>query len=263
MYTGRVWVPSIGRSALKNATIDHLKMAMDPQNIAVVTSVLEAEAYARLGVHIKTCDTSQGLSHVLQWILGNAYEGRPMIVMDDDLRFAARDTFHTSLHQITPQEMEDMLNWLDGSIGKYVHAGISARQGNNNEPLLTKEVTSMRSVLAYDPYYLRSHGIRFDRCVSKADYDVTLRLLELGQPNIVSYQFTHDQMGGPNLAGGTTEYRTFDMHHQAAEQLRNLHPRVVDMVYKEKKEWKNTGGGRWDVRVQWRQAYKGVLSEGE
>jgi len=274
MYTGRVYVPSIGRASLTNGTISYLKMAMDPKQIVVVTNLDQLEAYARLGVSV-ICLDKPGLPYALQTIkeiMVNSLkkdaasasrfsyvlddmpkEHLKFIIMDDDLRFAARGP-DNKLHQITASEMIQMLFWIDEQLDHYAHVGISARQGNNNVEMPYKRVTSMRSVLAYNTMSIADESIRFDRTVSKNDYDVTLQLLERGYPNIVSYQYTHDQIGGPTLPGGTTEYRNKEMHLQASRELKAFHPKYVDMVYKEKADWKNTGGGRWDVRIQWLKA---------
>jgi hypothetical protein len=261
VFTERVYVPSIGRSHITNGTISYLKLAMPALNIVVVTDEKEVCAYSRLGVSAIGIDHVEpktghktGLPKALQFCVDVEPSNR-IIIMDDDLRFACRGP-DLKLHQITAPEMEDMLNWLMESLVHTVHAGISARQGNNNEPHPVRSCTSMRSVLAYDLDYIRAHDIRFNRTVSKNDYDVTLQLLEQGCPNLVSFKYTHDQIGGPTLAGGTTEYRTADIHKKATDELVALHPRYVKRVYKEKEEWQNTGGGRWDVQVQWQKAYK-------
>jgi hypothetical protein len=108
---------------------------------------------------------------------------------------------------------------------------------------------------------MRRHGLRWNSVISKNDYDVTLSLLELGYMNVVSYHYTHDQTGGPTLAGGNTGWRDQAMHDAASRELHRRHPAFVRLVTKQKPDWPFP---RTDVVVSWKKAYEtGILLHGK
>ena len=200
----------------------------------------------------------QTLSPTRQWILEwAAKKGLPRIcMMDDDLRFSHREAGSgTKLFQSKDKHVEDMFFMLDEMLQTgYLHAGISAREGNNHNEKDFAVNTRMMRVLAYQPAKVLKTGARFDRLRTKQDFDMTLQLLRLGHKNIVRYDFAQDQ-GGSQTSGGCATYRTPQMMAEDAENLRQLHPDFVKVVEKTTKgAW--GGGKRVDVTIAWKKAYE-------
>lgn len=200
---------------------------------------------------------------ILEWSLEQGYE--KICMMDDDLRFShRRDDTGTKLHHSDTDDVTRMFDVLEqqldhpeeANIGgrPVIHAGISAREGNNHVEEPWKAVTRMMRVLAYRPYAVISSGARFDRIRTKQDFDLTLQLLRKGFANVVRYDFAQDQ-GGSQESGGCASYRTPQMMAEDAENLRALHPDFVKVVTKKTKgAW--GGGERVDVQMAWKKAFE-------
>lgn len=207
----------------------------------------------------------QTLSPTRQWILEYGRdEGIPRLaMMDDDLRFSHRkDGEGTKLYHSGSGHVSAMFANLEWEIradgGGFLHAGISAREGNNRVEKNRKTVTRMMRVLAYRPTEVLATGARFDRIRTKQDFDFCLQLLRAGHPNLVKYDSAQDQ-GGSQESGGCATYRTPQMMAEDAENLRALHPDFVKVVKKVTKgSW--GGGERVDVTIQWRKAFESSLS---
>lgn len=253
----KIYVHTKGRATLAKGTL----AALGPvtSQVTIVCPLSEKDSYAKKWpFEVSHVPDEWNLPQVQQGIIELAhYDGHKKIVMlDDDLRFAIRHSAAPDLTNCTNEDIVDMFELLDISLNVYAHATISPRQGNNRVEQYTKYVGSARSVLGFRTDILKRHNIRFDRVPSKSDYDVTLQLLRLGYANSISYNFSHDQTGGPTLPGGCTETRTADIHQKASEALHALHPDFVKVVIKEKAAWTNTGGKRHDVIVYWKKAFE-------
>jgi hypothetical protein len=82
---------------------------------------------------------------------------------------------------------------------------------------------------------------------------MTLSLLELGYPNLISFKYMHDQPTSGSK-GGCERYRTKEMLDQEARKLQDLHPGFVSIVEKSTKHaW--GGGKRTDVICYWKKAF--------
>lgn len=253
----RLIVCSAGRADLRTGTLAALAALPDRPRRRVVVVVPHDQkaayeaAWPTLGVVAQPKGAPRGLPAAQQW--AHTYlGGQKHIHFDDDLRFARRIPGDgTKLRQATPDDLDALISWLEMALERYAHAGVSPRQGNNRQPNECVTGGSMRSVLAVRRDVLQKHDIRWDRCVSKCDYDVVLTLLRLGFRNVITYNWTHDQVGGPKLAGGNTGWRNEDMHQQSADELHALHPDFVKVVTKQKPDWPFP---RADVVVQWKAA---------
>lgn len=206
-------------------------------------------------------DEIRTLSPTRQYILeyGRDHGIEHLVMMDDDLRFSHRKTGEgTKLHHSEPGHvtaMFDNLEWeLRADGGGFLHAGVSAREGNNRVEECRKTVTRMMRVLGYRPAEVLATGARFDRLRTKQDFDMTLQLLRAGHPNLVKYDSAQDQ-GGSQESGGCATYRTPAMMTEDAERLAQLHPGFVKVVRKfTKGAW--GGGERVDVQMAWKKAYE-------
>ncbi len=196
----------------------------------------------------------QTLSPTRQWILENA-ETDKFVMMDDDLTFSHRlEDTGVRLHKSTQQHIKRMFDRIEAQLDNYLHVGISAREGNNHVAANSKEIGRMMRILAYRKTDVIKSGARLDRILTKQDFDMTLQLLRLGHPNLVLYNFAHNQPGSNN-AGGCSAYRTPDIMSKCSHELAALHPEFVKVVEKETKtSW--GGGTRTDVRISWKKAYE-------
>lgn len=199
------------------------------------------------------------LSPTRQWILENA-ETNKLVMMDDDLTFSYRKLASgVKLLKGNSESIERMFNVLELTLNEYVHAGISAREGNNRIETPSKDVGRMMRLLAYDREKVLSSGCRFDRLETKQDFDLTLQLLRKGMPNRVWYDYAHNQPGSNN-AGGCSVYRTQEVMNRCAHELEGLHPDYVTVVDKTTKtSW--GGGTRTDVRIAWKKAYESYTQQ--
>ena len=203
-------------------------------------------------------DEIRMLSPTRQYIMENAKRNK-IIMMDDDLRFYRRksqDDWHlrNSTFQDTGAMFRKMSRWLD----KYAHCGVSGREGNNRVEPLSLENKRMMRILGYNRELVARTGARFDRLDTKQDFDMTLKLLLAGYPNIVSYEFCQGQWRGSNSPGGCAEYRTPEMMSRCAQELADLHPGFVKVVERKTVgvySWMGMGGVRKDVMVQWVKAH--------
>lgn len=195
------------------------------------------------------------------WIL-RRWQG-PLVMLDDDLRFAVRKrpgTTDPALREATAEDLEQQLEALAQQLRTVAHAGWSARQGNNRQEGGWKEATRQMYVLGYDADRLRgleeTGRVTLGRIGFREDMDLTLQLLRLGLPNAVSYDVTADQAAGYAAAGGCTDERTVEGSDADALRLAELHPGLVKVV---KKEYKGSLH-RNEVVVQWRKAYEQGLA---
>ncbi len=185
-----------------------------------------------------------------QWLLH--YSSAPCVQLDDDLVFSTRR--HDDPSKFRPSTEVDLIRLfhnIEDLLEKYVHVGVSHREGanRNHEPLLHN--TRQMRIHGYDRARLQHEGIEHNRLQVMEDFDTTLQLLRLGYPNAVINNIVHNQ-GGSNTEGGVSEYRTIESHNEHAEQLAALHPEYVKVVQKDNAgEW----GKRKDVRIQWKKAY--------
>lgn len=187
-----------------------------------------------------------------EWIghycLKNKYS--KFVMIDDDLKFFRRIENSTKLRQMKKSDFKDMFTFLEKSLDKYFHAGISAREGNNHIEEQLSFSTRMMRVTAYrTKMYCK---LKHCRLPVMEDFDVTLQLLKKGFENIVSFEFANNQRGS-GATGGCSEFRTLELQKQCAVKLAKLHSPYVTVVKKKTKTAWN-GEERYDVRVQWKKA---------
>ncbi len=197
----------------------------------------------------------KGLPSVQQWIATMKPWGK-LCMIDDDIKFAKRTPGTRNITTPTGPDLERMFAEIELGLDLYPHAGIIANKTLGIDPdvtTLSDDCGPLRSLLAYDLEVINKHKIRFDRCISKSDYDVTLQLYERGYPAYISRMWGHWQCGGMTLPGGSFDYRDNDMHSMASEQLHDLHPKFVRIVEKTRLGWTFP---RWDVHVAWSKALR-------
>lgn len=209
---------------------------------------------ARVLVHPPEVDT---IAKKRAWIIRNSVFNK-IVMFDDDLRFAVRiSETDTKLRQAEHADLDFYLRMLDGELDKLVHAGWSARQGNNNvKHHGYVENARMMFVLGYDCATLRDMEnkgtITLGRVRTREDMELTLQLLRLGYSNSVDFRIAADQVAGYAAKGGCSDERTVESSNADAEELAQLHPGFVRVVEKSYKGSVN----RKEVVVSWKKAFQ-------
>ncbi len=204
----------------------------------------------------------QTIAQKRAYILRQAKEAT-IVMMDDDLRFAERqyagpdgvDGF--KLVPATSESISRSLTELDDMLrDDYVHAGFSARQGNNRLESGWLQTRRMMYVLGYQPAIVREY-CELGRIETREDFDYTLQLFRAGFNNVVSSEICVDQ--SYNARGGCSLQRTMEASNGDAVKLARLHPGLVKVVDKEYK----TSIPRKEVIVQWKAALESGLRTNE
>ena len=260
-----VYIPTRGRwerqptlEALPKSWLSRTRLVVDPYDVK--------EYYPRHGKKVKLlAPKALGIHKVRQWIVDNC-ETECALMLSDDLKFFHRSHLNEKgtyyhLQDCDEAAVDDLLQWLVDSIlqAGYTHAGVSQRQVNHATLEPVAYVTRMHDAYAYNIRVLREGKFRFDRLNVMEDLDMTLQLFEKGHPNAVSFYYAWDQKHS-NAEGGCSIYRNNELQTKCAHWLAKLHPETVKVVEKETKSWKGMET-RTDVRVAWKKAYSGDLSE--
>ena len=248
----RIFIPSLGRAAQHNHTLDRLAIAGIEATMLVGPDDYQAyvDRFTRHRVQKLHAKVS-GIGKVRQWVIDN-HDG-PVLMLDDDLGFFVRREEDPKLLRIaTPKELAKGIKLMAKTLGKYAHASFAVREGANRctDPAIMN-VRCLRA-LGYNADILRAERVRFDRLPVMEDFDVALQLLRRGHESYTINTLLQDQSAS-NAAGGCSTYRTMEVQAEGAEGLARLHPGLVTVVTKEAK-----GGGPWatrkDVRIGWKKA---------
>lgn len=183
------------------------------------------------------------------WILRELRHGK-IVMFDDDLRFAYRpNPAFTKLEGAQTGVVGNFLNELSLTLDSYVHAGWSARQGNNRLTSGFVYNTRMMYVLGYRRADVVEH-CELGRIETREDMDVTLQLLRKGFPNAVMTNICADQ--AYNAPGGASMERTVESSNADAHKLAALHPGLVRITEKSYK----ASVPRLEVVCSWKEAYE-------
>jgi len=254
-------------------TANQLIMANIPHKYKcymVIPRSEEAEYVKRYGDNFQiVLIDCEGINNVRQYIIEHCtVEDNKILMMDDDLRFFERpDIDDVSLYQATKEQIVEMIWWIENQLETFAHCSIAARTQNFQ---LTSRMQRAESfeLEVVRPY--RIYGFRKDIVLGEKldfhaglqintmdDFHMTLNLLELGYPNIVSCRWAHDQCTS-NSRGGCSTYRDLELLKTCALNLKEKHSQVVTIVEKEtKSSWGGTPDKpitRTDVRIQWQKA---------
>jgi hypothetical protein len=255
----RIYIPTRGR-VNKQVTLGNLPPQL-AKNATLVVDASEAQIHHRSWPKqsMLVCPPSYNtIGKVRQYIVEQhkpALAGSHLIMLDDDLRFAARRVDDpTKFLPATEQDVLRAFKAVDNMLDFYPNVGIAHREGANRRTEQVQECTRLLRALAYDVTVLRKKNIRFDRLIVMEDFDVALQLLRAGHKTAAYCLLVQDQ-GGSQAAGGCSTYRTMERQAEGARGLTKLHAPFVKLVEKTTKHaWE--GGTRLDVTVQWKQAYE-------
>lgn len=208
-----------------------------------------------------------GINNVRQWIVEHCSDDK-ILMIDDDLSFFRRTSLEDfTLRPCFDNEILEIIEWIDHKLDDYAHVSISARTQNfqTTSRLLQHNSLELELVRPWRIYGFRKDIILGEQLDFHAglevntmdDFHMTLQLLELGYPNLVWFQYAHEQRGS-NSAGGASTYRDLELLKVCADNLKAKHPGIVETV---QRKTINSWGGtpknpvyRTDVRIQWMKA---------
>lgn len=259
----RIFIPTRGRIdrqiTMRDAFLDHIK-AMYP--VFYVVPDCDYKQWNTGRHHVLRVSDDFKFSDIRQYIAEYEVWKDPYhVCIDDDLTFFCRqDPECIDLFKASQDDIENMFRWMELQMitQKFAHGGISAREGNNHvEDDYATNTRCMRCHF-YDARVIKGEELKYTDVAARQDFHMTLSLLERGYPNIVSYVFAQNQMGGSDTPGGCSRYRTPEFLEATAKRLQELHPEFVKVVEKETKtSW--GGGKRIDVQMAWKKAYRSKM----
>lgn len=248
-----VYIPTYNRDLLP--TVDNLRGTAIIDRVALVVHPDEVARYEKHGVRVVSCPVQGELGAVRRWLMDN-HEGRFMVQMDDDLRFAVRREDDPSKFRIADtQDIDDMFDRVFELLEEVPLVGVRQRGGANRSTPPMELAVRQCMFHGIDVEVARKEGFIFKSCVFE-DFDYTLQVLTRGYQNVVLTTHTIDQ-GASNAPGGVAGYRDNDRMKWDALDLALDFPEFVKM--KEKPGWRGMDV-RTDVNVQWKKA---LASAGE
>lgn len=272
-----IYVPSMSR-VKRQMSLPQLEDAGVTDKMHCVLVVPEDQSRDYYGVaELYNCELVHhpvgiGISGAWKWISefhAKFHKDDPhFVIVDDDLSFYKRatdDPEDPALRAVEGTELQEMMDWVSDQLcDGFAHCSIASReqsfQMSAKGSYFQQSVRPMR-FYAYNNETLLEHDVSFSTGVSNdamCDFHMTLNLLELGYPNIVSGQYAHNQYGGSNTPGGVSEYRDLEVLRQSAVALKAAHPNFVRLVEKTTKtSWGGTADNpvtRTDVVCSWKKS---------
>lgn len=258
-------IPTAGRPT-KQVTLRSFKSTGLASNVVLVVPERERVMYLNVDHEVVLAPAAaDGISKTREWILTELARQRGekfVMMLDDDMDFCWRPDMRTpELVTIKDRDrLKAMLDTLEGWLrdDRFIHVGLSARQGNNHENQPYRDATRMMNAYGYDAAMLQlmldTGAIEMGRIPVMEDFDLTLQLLRAGCPNRVSYEYCWNQRGS-GAEGGCSTYRTPTVQAMAAHRLKELHPNFVRVTEKNSPSQKGAMAQRVDVTVQWAKAF--------
>jgi len=236
----KIFIPTRGR-------IDKQITRVNFPNAIMVVPECEADAWKWCASEYHVVSDDWGINQIRQYILEQ--EGDHHLVIDDDLHLFRRDRPSKRLKKASWSDIVDMLQWFQSKFDEgYVHGSMGFRVFNNQyeDDELEQENKIATGAHFYRADVVRAEGFRFDALPNKEDIHLTLSMLELGYPNIVTQEWVHHQeyAAGPEH-GGIGRYRTPELISESSRTLQQLHPEVVSLRDKD---------GVVETRIQWKKA---------
>jgi hypothetical protein len=248
-----VYIPSYNRDTL--LSIDNLHGTAILERVALVVHPSEIGRYQKHGVRIIPCPVQGELGRVRRWLMDH-HEGRYMVQMDDDLRFAVRrDDDPTKFRIAKPDDIDTMFERVFQLLREVPLVGVRQRGGANRSTPPMELTVRQCMFHGIDNEIAKREGFAYKSCVFE-DFDYTLQVLTRGYQNAVLTTHTIDQAES-NAPGGVAGYRNNDRMERDALDLALDFPGFVKVV--QKAGWRGMDT-RTDVTVQWKKA---LASAGE
>lgn len=254
----RVVIPSRGRASRMTSLAmiperwwPHVLLLVPEQEVGEYREALAQKGFGRVQVAgLRYSHLEEKRQYILEQAADNA---GAVIIMDDDLRFAAR----LPDGKFTTAQSEDvgrLLDWMWGQLtdGGKCWVGVSNRFMANTKPL-EYETGAPSMIWGFRADVAREHNIRFDHFKSCGEWHVCLSMLEAGLPSINT---TRVVVSGsePNTFGGCLAYRNAQTIREDYERFAAMHPRTAKLVETDRvQQGCDVGVG---LRVQWKRAHK-------
>ncbi len=265
-----IYIPTMHRTDKQNS---YSKFSKDMKNITYLVTVEEdvkelEKNYPGIKCLVPPKDI-KGISKVRQWIIENS-KTRYVWMCDDDQKFYKRldNDWHLKYtddkEYFSEDTIDEMITETYNLISlektefgkKYFGVGLSARQGNNRSfPKKYLYNSRMYNTYALDTHLFKENNIRFDEFEVMEDFNATLSFFTKGYPNVIIQDFCWGQIES-NMAGGCSEYRTFDLQKKYSNKLYEKFPEFVKVIKKKGKSWGEGLNERYDVNVQWKKAFE-------
>lgn len=243
-----IYIPTYQRGHLR--TLESMEGTRALSHTALVVHPDDVHKYTDYGVRVVSCPAQGELGAVRRWLMDN-HEGRFMIQMDDDLRFAVRrpDAEGKFRQPEGPHEVDDLFDRVFTLLQEVPLVGVRQRGGANRSTPPLETATRQCMFHGIDVHAARENGWTYKSSVFE-DFDYTLQVLTSGYENAVLNTHVIDQ-GESNAPGGVAEYRDDRRMEQDAVDLAMEFPGFVRIV--KKKGWRGMDS-RTDVTVQWKKA---------
>lgn len=204
------------------------------------------------------------LSPTRQWIWDEFYGTRHMVLDDDFDHFKYKapakpeDNVTTKWvsHNMTDEEFDDAFDkfnkWCDEG---FMHGGFTT-SWTVPDPRQWPEQQNVR--IATNCYFDSANlprNIIWDRLETSQDFDVNLQLLTQGFPNRLSAMY-RVSVGGTNIKGGCSTYRTAETMSRVHTQLAELYPDFVSLKTKIPKSGPLQGQEIIACHIMWTKAYE-------
>jgi len=204
------------------------------------------------------------LSPTRQWIWDEFYGTRHMVLDDDFDHFKYKapakpeDNVTTKWvsHNMTDEEFDDAFGlfnkWSDEG---FYHGGFST-SWTVPDPRQWPEQQNVR--IATNCYFDSANlprNIIWDRLETSQDFDVNLQLLTQGYPNRLTSKY-RVSVGGTNIKGGCSTYRTAETMSRVHTQLAELYPDFVNLKTKIPKSGPLQGQEIIACHIMWTRAYE-------
>lgn len=248
-----IYIPTMGRVDKQDTLVSLTGKGEIPFPVTLVCPRSEEPAHLKRGRNvISPPDDVQRIAATRQWIMEWADDDY-VVMMDDDLTFAARRTDEpTKFRVMEHEDTVKMLDVLREMFSIFKHVSIAMREGANRDTDVIRSCCRVARVIGYHKPTFFAEGADFRNSTVMDDFEVTLHLLTRGHSNGVLNSYVQNQRGS-GTEGGAALYRDLDMHRAAAELLSSRYPEYVKTVQKTTKTaW--GGATRTDVIVQWKKA---------
>lgn len=156
---------------------------------------------------------------------------KKLLFMDDDLIFAERRDFSSpKLTNVVPERFDEIADALFAALDepRVAMAGIAHRRGAQTHTVPKRYNQKLIAVLACNVESLRGKKWEWGYD-SMFDHNMVLECLVEGWRNVQISSFTHDDILPRHAKGGCTEYRSMDVHSNAAIALAKKYPDIVTL----------------------------------
>jgi hypothetical protein len=254
-----IFIPTCGRVE-SQTTWDHL--APELRNITwLVCPKEELEGHENKSRSVIVCPV-EGIGPKRDYILSMAQaNGFDHVLMLDDDIVLQRRRKDGKITNSDDRDQMDAVAWLDACLENgFLHAALSIRSLGFMDPHeYVSPGRAQGAALACNVPAIMTAGVSFCKGFedfeghnTMEDFNLTLQLLRMGFPNVVSFEHKITPKS-TNVAGGCSSWRTPELVNASAERLVSLFPGIVKL--RTKKAWEGMGSKEInDVTVQWKRA---------